>query len=317
MPQSGSERRGVCSSRGPMIPCLLVAFNRPEHTERAIAGLRTWKPPRVYFAVDGARPGREGEFERVERVRALASRFDWGCEVKTRFAPVNRGCRYGVSEAIDWFFSCEPEGAVIEDDIVTSPDFARFCAAGLERFRSDPRVGVVAGLNPSPVRGDGSPEFSGYGMIWGWASWRRAWRHFNVDPALGGPEFEAVTRRSNHASPGLREFWRHVFLSVVRHEVDTWDFQLTFSLLTQGMLCVLPPVNLVDNIGFGAAATHTFEAKPRWLVAPEPLPPGAFDFGEPVRNPRIDRRVGRTLLGLTFRHELSAVLRAGLRIGGV
>ena len=40
--------------------------------------------------------------------------------------------------------------------------------------------------------------------------------------------------------------------------VDTWDYQYTFSMWNNDGLAILPNINMISNIGFGADATHTF-----------------------------------------------------------
>ena len=52
-------------------------------------------------------------------------------------------------------------------------------------------------------------------------------------------------------------YWRSLFETVRRGEIDTWDYSWFFTLLSQGGVSAMPNVNLVSNIGFGKTATHT------------------------------------------------------------
>lgn len=52
-------------------------------------------------------------------------------------------------------------------------------------------------------------------------------------------------------------FWSKVFDDVFDKKIDTWDYQWVFSMWANGMLTILPSVNLISNIGFGEDATHT------------------------------------------------------------
>jgi hypothetical protein len=56
---------------------------------------------------------------------------------------------------------------------------------------------------------------------------------------------------------GEQAYWRNSFQWVYEGSLDTWDVSWTFAALTHGMLQVVPNVNLISNIGFGANATHT------------------------------------------------------------
>src|SRR6185295_13628062 len=97
------------------LPVLLLAFNRPDTTERVLESLRAARPAHIFFAVDGPRAGREGEAVRVAQVHRLAERIDWDCDVRTLFREQNLGCKLAVSQAITWFFSHAEAGIILED----------------------------------------------------------------------------------------------------------------------------------------------------------------------------------------------------------
>ena len=128
-------------------PVLILAFNRPDTTARVFEALRAVKPPRIFFAVDGPRPEKAGDAERVAKVREFASSVDWQSDVQTLFRPRNLGCKNAVSQAITWFFEHVEDGIVMEDDCVPHPSFFPFARELLERYRSDERVLAISGNN--------------------------------------------------------------------------------------------------------------------------------------------------------------------------
>ena len=98
-------------------PVLLLVFNRLDVTKQVFESIKQAEPPKLYLAADGARPGIEGEGEKVKAVRDyIVSNTDWKCEVKTLFREENLGCKYAVSGAINWFFENEEQGMILEDD---------------------------------------------------------------------------------------------------------------------------------------------------------------------------------------------------------
>jgi hypothetical protein len=244
-------------------PVLFLVFNRPEPTARVFEAIRAVKPPRLYVAADGPRKARAGEAERCALTRQVATAIDWECELKTLWREENLGCKQAVSRAIDWFFEHEEEGIILEDDCVPGASFFRFCDELLEYYRSDPRVGVITGDNFQFGRryGPASYYFSRYTHIWGWASWRRTWKHYDRDAKVwpgfrdnGGLERLLGSRR--RAIRHLREALDRVHGGLI----DTWDYQLNLAVWAQGMVSVIPQCNLVRNIGFGDGATHTNSA---------------------------------------------------------
>ncbi|QNP52341.1 glycosyltransferase family 2 protein [Hymenobacter qilianensis] len=245
----------------PRTAVLFLVFNRPDVTERVLAAIRAARPPRLYIAADGARADRPSEAIACDTVRRLIETgVDWPCTVKTLFRDQNLGCRRAVSTAIDWFFQHEEAGIILEDDCLPHPSFFSYCEELLDHYRDDTRVMHINGSNI--MRGwvkdpDYSYYFSRHSAIWGWASWRRAWQHYNVATPLL-PEIHSKNYLWRHffnpleARMLLRPLW-----ATHTGKLDTWDYQWSFALLIQSGLSIMPAVNLISNIGFGEDATHT------------------------------------------------------------
>lgn len=240
-------------------PILFLIFNRPDTTSRVFDEIRKAKPKRLYVAADGPRANKEGESARVEKVREIATNVDWPCEVKTLFRKENFGCKIAVSSAITWFFEHEEEGIILEDDCVPHPDFFTFCASLLDYHRNNEQVFMISGNNfqNGRWRGDASYYFSKYAHIWGWATWRRAWKQYDRDLTFWSEWKTTEDYRAKLPSASERKYWEGIFDQVKTNKIDTWDYQLVASIWYNGGLTATPNVNLVSNIGFGEDATHT------------------------------------------------------------
>jgi hypothetical protein len=241
---------------------LFLVFNRPDNTARVFEAIRKAHPPRLYVAADGPRRNREGEDEKVDRVREIATRVDWSCDVKTLFREENLGCKYAVSGGISWFFEHEEQGIIVEDDCLPHPDFFSFCESLLDRYANDERVWVITGDNfqNGIQRGAASYYFSRYNHVWGWASWRRAWQMADMDIRFWPDWKHSANWKSFWLDRHVRRYWENIFDRMHRAEIDTWDYPWTASVWYHGGLTATPNVNLVSNIGFGPDSTHTGSA---------------------------------------------------------
>ncbi len=242
-------------------PVLLLLFNRPKLAARLLQRLRPERPARLYVAVDGPRPpgeGVAGEHALCRASQAAVEAVDWPCRVERLFRKRNLGCGLAVSEAISWFFEREEEGVILEDDVLPSPSFFRFCDTMLEKFRRDPQVMMVSGnnfsynapLEPMPW------FFTSYPQIWGWASWARAWKHFRLQPE----DTEFFLRERLPGIAGNRDsllFWSRALRAARDHPRSVWGYQWCKAVLERKGLCVAPGINLAANSGFGAGASHT------------------------------------------------------------
>jgi hypothetical protein len=298
-------------------PVALLIFNRPDLTQRLFEVVQKVRPKRLLIVADG--PRNPEERVRCEAARA-AIRVDWECQLQTNFSDVNLGCKRRVASGIDWIFEQCEEAIILEDDCLPAPSFFPFCQKLLEHYRHDQRVMCIGGMNlyPRPaVRGKETYFFARYGPTNGWASWRRAWKHFDVQLSEW-PEFKRSGRIKDLFPTRLEQlYWSMVFDSQYRGEINTWDYQWLFARLAQGGLTAVASVNMVANMGFRADATHVTEMPRVWAPAREAH--DLWDIVHPeyvVPNHAVDAyyfdklcngALGTALFGLT---QLAKSLRA-------
>lgn len=247
-------RQGFCS-----VPVLFLVFNRPVLARKVFAVIRKVAPSRLYVACDGPREHVPEDENRVCESRRIIEEIDWQCEVRTLFREENLGCGRAVRSAIDWFFENEEAGIILEDDCIPDESFFPYCEELLARFEHDLRVMTISGNNYQEGRkvSAHSYYFSIFHHIWGWATWRRAWklndRTLSIWKEGGGREL--LKRLFDKMRD--RRYWQICFDYVAEGRLDTWDYHWLLSCWTHGGLCIIPEVNLVRNIGFGWQATHT------------------------------------------------------------
>ena len=244
-------------------PVLFLVFNRPDTTRRVFQEIKNAKPKRLYIAADGPRPGKPTDITLCREVKKIVSDIQWDCEVKTVFNEENKGCKMAVSSAIGWFFNQEEEGIILEDDCLPASSFFYFCDQLLEKYRTDSRIFCITGSNlqKGHQRGNTSYYFSQLSNIWGWASWKRVWNLYDRELSRYNEEAAIDFLKNNFQDPLLIDHWLDIFRRLKAGEIDTWDQQFQFLTFFEGGLCVTPNINLISNIGFGADATHTFEAR--------------------------------------------------------
>ncbi|WP_189478628.1 glycosyltransferase family 2 protein [Parahalioglobus pacificus] len=201
----------------------------------------------------------DGEEALVETVRSKIETVDWPCRVEKRISEVNLGCKAGVASAIDWFFDNEEEGIILEDDCIPGRDFFHFCEQMLSRYRNVEQVFAITGNN---FQNDWLPDastyyYSKYMHVWGWATWRRAWRSYDGNLTFLPELLSSAEWASLHPNQRERTYWEKILHRVRGNKIDTWDYSWAASIWWNKGLVVTPQVNLVSNIGFGADATHT------------------------------------------------------------
>lgn len=243
--------------------CETVAFfifNRPDTTNRVFARIADARPKRLFVVADGARLDRPGELALCQQAREVVEHVNWPCDVQRNYSDRNMGCRDRLASGIKWVFDQVDEAIVLEDDCLPEPTFFRYAAELLERYRHDHRVMAISGdtFQMQPPATGASYYFSRYFHCWGWATWKRAWAHYDVAlqawPRVSGTDW---LRERLDGDVDATTFWSQQFDAVHEGRVNTWDFQFVFACWMAGGMTILPRRNLVSNLGFRADATHT------------------------------------------------------------
>ncbi|WMW24311.1 hypothetical protein RE474_09415 [Methanolobus sediminis] len=296
-------------------PVAFIIFNRPETTKKVFAEIAKAKPPKLLVIADGPRANHPGEEEKCNAARSIINNVDWECEILTNYSDVNMGCKRRVSSGLNWVFDIVEEAIILEDDCLPHPTFFRFCDELLEKYRNDERIAMISGDNFQfgRKRTEYSYYFSRYPHIWGWASWRRSWKKYDVDMKIW-PEI----KKNNWLQDILEnkkvvKHWTKKFDYVYDGKIDTWDTQWLFSRWINNELAILPNVNLISNIGFGPNAMHT---KYKTRISEMDIEPTRFPILHPpyvIRDRIADNYTEKNdFSGQTIIHKLAKILKANI-----
>ncbi len=241
-------------------PVALIIFRRPEPTAQVLTAIAQVRPQKLFVIADGPRPGRPTDEARCAAARAVVDRVDWDCEVIKNYSATNLGCGHRPATGISWVFDQVDEAIVLEDDCVPHPSFFRFCEELLERYREDERVMHITGstYRPEPLKTPYSYFFSHFNCPWGWASWRRAWKHYDLTLKLWPQLRDTSWLNDILEDESVIPYWGPYFARAHERQgdVDYWDYQWTFACWANSGLSIMPCANLVSNVGVGADSTN-------------------------------------------------------------
>jgi len=246
------------------VPVLVIGFNRPDVIRRTFDLVCQAQPLKLYVAIDGPRVDKEGEANLVEEVKAIVQKVDWECETYYKFHAENKGAEVTVSSAIAWVLEKEEYVIVLEDDIIAPMAFLRFAQEMLIRYKDEPRIAIVSGCNftPIPTPNDEDYFFAKYGHSWGWATWRRVWKDFNLHTEIKEEHLKLEFLKTITNSTKEAKYYRKLFKRLRNNGIsnNTWDFIFLYSNRVKNMCAIVPKVNLTSNIGtFGLHAKGVTE----------------------------------------------------------
>jgi hypothetical protein len=237
-----------------LFPVLLIGYRRYANLEILIELALSAGVSRIYVALDGpANKDAENDSKKcLELIEKYTNRYP--SLIKLKRSPTNIGLGVSVITACDWFFENESFGAILEDDCIPQSDFFDWVSDARNLIESDSDFFMVSGSqffqsnNPDP--GMYSVSFP---VIWGWATSSSKWKIMSDFISQG--EIPKYFR----SRMGFLDYiyWSSGTRRVFDGYIDTWDIPLAFYFQRDKLKCLLPPVNLVSNIGIEAFSTHT------------------------------------------------------------
>ncbi len=235
----------------------LFIFNRPKETSTVFECIRKVKPKSLFIIADGPRDKSESQL--CDETREILKNIDWPCIVRKNYSDVNLGCKNRLSSGIDWVFANNEKAIILEDDCVPSNSFFYFCEELLIKYKDSTEIMHIGGLNMQDEKNkvDNSYYFSRIAQIWGWATWKRAWKKYDVKmsdwPLIKN---EGIINKVLKDKYNI-DYFNYLFERMYRGELSTWDVAWTYTCMKEGAYAIVPNRNMIKNIGFGVNSTHS------------------------------------------------------------
>lgn len=244
-------------------PIAFFAFNRPEHTRRALEALRgnpLARETTIYAFCDGPRADEsDGGHRAISEVRRAIEEVSWSKQLVLRFRDANAGLLSSLLSGIGEVVAEHDEVIVVEDDMLPSPGFLEYLNEALSLYRGHEEVMHVSAYSPlwevPPWYEETTFFFNHTYVGWGWATWKRAWDRLSTDGhdlrrRLDG----AVPRSYANIDDTYEIYWALKHLD--NGNSQDWNCYWNASIMASGGFCLHPVASLADNIGFDGSGTQ-------------------------------------------------------------
>lgn len=240
-------------------PVAIIIFNRYDNAIQVFQKVKKMQPSDFFVIADGPRQNKVGEKEKCEEARSIVNLVDWPCTVHKIFSDENMGCAKRVTSGLNEVFKTVETAIIFEDDCIPSESFFPFCDELLERYKDNEKIMLISGNNKTLTNKtvDESYFFSKQVLIWGWATWRRAWQNMDLQMSAWPKLKKEKLVNTLYKKSSWRYYWRSSFDYVYKGRTNSWAFPWVLSVWNANGLSVIPKVNLIRNVGFSEDATHT------------------------------------------------------------
>ena len=240
-----------------LAPIALFVYNRPQHTERTVKFLQQNElalESRLFIFSDG--PKTVADKEKVQEVRSFIRKIDGFKSVELIEGKENKGLANSIIEGVNRLTKEYGQIIVFEDDLISSPYTLTYFNEALNRYRNEEKV-MHIGAYMYPLVAQNLPESFFYraATSWGWATWERAWQHFepNIDTLI--QTFDKP-KKAAFSLEHTMNFWRQM-RQFKTGKNNSWAIRWYASIFLNGGLTLNPSQSLVNNIGHDGTGVHS------------------------------------------------------------
>lgn len=237
-------------------PVALFAYARQDHLRLTVESLLLnpeCSTTHLYVYCDG--PRNDSAKSQTDAVRAYVDTLQGFASVTRIYRDTNRGLAQSIISGVSDVVARHGCVIVMEDDLVVSPHFLAYMNQGLQLYQDDPQVASIHGYS-YPVEEELPETFFMRGAdCWGWATWARAWQHFESDgqKLLTALRDQKLTRAFDMG--GAYPYTR-MLSNQIKGKNNSWAVRWHASCFLANMLTLYPGKSLVNNIGMDGSGTH-------------------------------------------------------------
>lgn len=239
-----------------LAPILLFVFNRPDHTKSTLEALRNntlASQSILYIYADAAR--NEADRDAVEKVREIIHNIEGFKQIEIIERKENWGLARNIIDGVTTQVNRYGKVIVLEDDLIVAPYFLTFMNEALETYKDEPKVGHIQACDFTQDPALPDTFLIKWTGSWGWATWDRAWKHFNPDGKALLQELKA--RKLTHTFDFNGKYG---FTRMLRRQIEgknnSWAIRWNASLFLKDILSLNVGRSLVQNEGFDGSGTN-------------------------------------------------------------
>ena len=247
-----------------LAPILVFCYNRPDHLKQTIEALKgnaLASLSRLFIFSDGSKG--EHDRERVAEVRRYIHTVEGFGKISVAESERNRGLSRSVIEEVTGVVNEYGKVIVLEDDLVTTPDFLTVMNRLLDAYQPRRNIFSVTAYAP-PIRVPSGYTKDFYlaprSSSWGWGTWADRW----FSASWGSDHYKQLlndSRLKKRLTGGGNDLWPMLYKQQTG-VIDSWAARWCAAQAVQGAFGVYPVKSKVRNIGTDGSGTNfTFSTR--------------------------------------------------------
>jgi len=250
-----------------LAPILLFTYKRLDTLQKTIEALRAnqlSKESILYIFSDGAKS--ENDISAIQAVRAYLKTIVGFKNIHIKESETNKGLAKSIISGVSEIMKITDQVIVMEDDLITTPNFLSFMNKALTKYETEPKVFSISGYSMNLGQENHQSNetyFLNRSWSWGWASWKDRWEKVDWDMKDYDSFKKDKVRKKEFAKGGsdLNKMLR----GQMEGKLDSWAIRWLYEQHKVQGLTLYPVYSKVYNDGFDEMATHTTGSNSRFL----------------------------------------------------
>ncbi len=241
-------------------PITLFTFKRLDTLKQTVEALQKNYLASVSDLIiysDGAK--KKSDEDSVNNVRAYLKTVLGFKSIIIHASPINKGLAASIIEGVTEVLNHHETVIVLEDDLVSSPNFLNYMNEALQFYKNEQRIFSIAGFSiPIKTNKLDYVYFTRRSSSWGWATWKNRWEEIDWDVK------DYHSFKSDHKRRGafnkMGSDMAQMLDRQMNGNINSWAIRWCYYQFKHNLYSVHPIVSKIDNIGFGSEdASNTKE----------------------------------------------------------
>ncbi len=208
----------------------------------------------------------EKDDKAVEDVRDYLKTIEGFNSIKIYEAKENKGLANSIINGVNQVLETHDSVIVLEDDLVSSPNFLNFMNDSLNFHEDNPQIFSIAGFSiPIKTNSDSDVYFTRRSSSWGWATWKNRWEIINWEVTDYNSFKKNKVQRTEFNKMGSE--MASMLDRQMTGKINSWAIRWCYYQFKNQLYSVHPFESKIDNVGFSPEASNTKEKYNRYKTA--------------------------------------------------
>lgn len=244
-----------------LAPIVLFTYKRLDTLKLTVAALKKNKlasESDLFVFSDAAKT--ENDKQAIAEVRSFLKSITGFKSVSINEATQNKGLAKSIINGVSKVLEDYDKVIVLEDDLVSSPNFLNYMNAALGYYKEENKVFSIAGFSIpiKRVSAESDVYFTSRSSSWGWATWKNRWESIDWE-VKDYPEF----KRNRQLRRGFNKMGSDMSQMLDRQmqgKINSWAIRWCYHQFKHDLFSVHPFVSKIENVGFNSPdASNTKE----------------------------------------------------------